>query len=271
MKKFISVIVLLIVGATALAADLNGELRINLESHNSHTTLKYDKTVLSLSGNLQANTIKVAVDLEETNIAVAEAYIKMGSIVVGKYKTPFGIGNYGIKTPLAVRNWNGERVMGLWLMGQASMPAEYIVGFLNNQSQEMGKRQVGWLKYKLNKDLSLYGSLLNKEDGKTICSLGGLYLAGDLEFSGEYIAGQSEGDISGILLKGQYTVAPAWDLYGIFSQINKNANNNPAEYREIIVGSKYSIARGLDWETEYMIDSDEGQNKFFVSRLKARF
>ena len=40
MKKFISVIVLLIVGATALAADLNGELRINLESHNSHTTLK---------------------------------------------------------------------------------------------------------------------------------------------------------------------------------------------------------------------------------------
>jgi hypothetical protein len=66
MKRLSTVIVLLIIVSTvAFAANIGGELRLKLENSDSNTTLEYDKTVLSLSGKLQANTIKVAVDPEK--------------------------------------------------------------------------------------------------------------------------------------------------------------------------------------------------------------
>lgn len=268
MKKIAVIVLLIMVSATSFAANVNGELRIKLENSDSNTTLQYDKTVLSISGKLKDNKVKVAVDLKAANIAVPEAYIEMGPLVVGKYKMPFGIGNYGLNTPLAVRSWNGNSAMGIWLI--ASVPLQYKLGLLNGQRQEPGKNQLGWLKYGLGEHVSLYGSLLNKEDGKAIYSAGALYKLDQLELSGEYVAGQSIGSLSGIIIQGKYLISPELNLYTSYSQLDKTLNHNTTKFAEIILGGKYTLTQGLDWETEYIVDPDENQNNSFISRLKVK-
>lgn len=51
-------------------------------------------------------------DFAETEMEVTEVYLEMGPSVVGKYKTPFGIGKYGINKPVLVRGRNGKSAMG---------------------------------------------------------------------------------------------------------------------------------------------------------------
>jgi hypothetical protein len=272
MKKGITVIIMLaMVCSISFAADVDGQLRLKLENSGSNTTLQHDKTVLSFSGKLQENNVKVAVDLKEASIAVTEAYVQIGSVVVGKHKIPLCIGNYGINTPLAVRTWYGKSAMGIWLMGQTES-AQYKLGLLDGEEQVPGKSQLGWLQYDLTGDLSLYGSLFNTEDDKTICSIGCLYKLDQLELSGEYIAWRSIGERVGTVIKGQYQVAQDLNLYTSFSQINKTQNNNATTFSEIIVGTKYTLAQGLDWETEYLAEpDDEGKYYLLTSRLKINF
>jgi hypothetical protein len=264
MKKILTMfLLLLLTSITVIAADVGGELRIKLENDGSDTTLVHDKTVLSLSGKVEENLIKAVVDLKDSSLGVVEAYFKTGPVIIGKYKQPFGVGNHGINTPQVIKDFSGKSAVGIWLSAEAAAaPLEYTVGLLTDASRKVGQQQLGWIKYNLNPDLNLYGSLIHN-DGVNY-SLGGLYKLDNLQFSGEY-AKNEQAEESVIALKGQYQIAPQWNTYLAFSMYD------PSDVTEVSVGTKYTLAKGVDWETEYLHSSDESKAGNLTSRLKAKF
>lgn len=162
--------------------------------------------------------------------------------------------------------------MGKVPWGLTDIPATSLkckVGLLNGTSGEIGKQQLGWLKYSPNSDLDFFSYFSNNGDNKKSYAVGGLYKLNSLELSGEYITMQNIGNPRLVVLKGEYTVSPQWCVAASFSWFYKNSNNNPAEFREMIVGTKYNIAQGLDWEIEYLIDS--GDDSVLIFRIEAKF
>ncbi len=57
-----------------------------------------------------------------------------------------------------------------------------------------------------------------------------------------------------IILKGQYSVVHHWNTYLSFFLLN------PKEVTEVNVGTKYTLAKGVDWET---VSFDESKANTF--------
>lgn len=100
-------------------------------------------------------------------------------MILGKHKKPFGIGNYGINIPQVIKDLNGKSAVGIWLNGEVA-PIEYTVGLLTVANKKVGKQQLRLMKYQINSNLNLYGSLLYEED-EVNYSLGGLHRLENLQ------------------------------------------------------------------------------------------
>lgn len=259
----LSVILLIVIlfALGAAAAELEGELGIGLENSNHTTTLALTKCALTVSGKLEAYSAQVIVDFKGD--VIEEAYLQMDSLQVGKDKMSFGIGNYGIGAPNIVKKRDGKSATGLWLSGEVDAGAYKILLYDTEEQQ-----QLLWLKYKLLPKLDLYGTYLFS-DAQQSTSFGLQYKEVPFKISAEYNQVETVGDPKQLIMRGEYQLPFDWQFYFVSSRIYKNANDHPKTHEETIIGTKYTIAQGLDWETEYSYEA--GEEPVLFSRLRARF